>query len=173
MVAVTIFSVFGDQKNKVCHCFHCFPICHEVMGLDAMILVFWMLSFKPSSSLSSLMFIISSFTPCYLYILVWNAYLFYLIIYLGQLSRSTPLSLSNDCMCLVAQSCPTVCNPMDCSPPGSSVYRDSPGKNIGESCHALLQGIFPTQGSNLGLPHCRRILYCLSHQGSPNGCRVM
>ena len=44
---------------------------------------------------------------------------------------------------------------MDCSPPGSSVHGDSPGKNSGVSCHALLQGIFPTQGSNPGLPHCR------------------
>ena len=39
-------------------------------------------------------------------------------------------------------------------------------KNTGESCHALLQGIFPTQGSNPGLPYCRWILYRLSHQGS-------
>ena len=36
-------------------------------------------------------------------------------------------------------------------------------------CHFLLQGIFPTLGSNLGLQHCRQILYRLSHQGSPNG----
>ena len=56
---------------------------------------------------------------------------------------------------------------MDRSPPGSSVHGDSPGKNTGVICHALLQGIFLTQGSNLGLPHCRRILYQLSHQGSP------
>ena len=34
-------------------------------------------------------------------------------------------------------------------------------------CHFLLQGIFPTQGSNLGLQHCRKMLYCLSHQGIP------
>ena len=34
-------------------------------------------------------------------------------------------------------------------------------------CHAHLQGIFPTQGSNPGLPHCRRIIYCLNHQESP------
>ena len=34
-------------------------------------------------------------------------------------------------------------------------------------CYVLLQGIFPTQGSNPGLPHCRQILYHLSHQGSP------
>ena len=43
-------------------------------------------------------------------------------------------------LCLVAQSCPALCNPMDCSPPGSSACGDSPGKNIGVGCHALLQG---------------------------------
>ena len=59
-------------------------------------------------------------------------------------------------------------DPMDCSPPGSSVQRDSPDKNTGVSCHTLLQGIFPTQGSNPGLLHCRWILYHLSHQGSPD-----
>ena len=42
-------------------------------------------------------------------------------------------------LCLVAQSCPTLCNPMDYSPPGSSVQGDSPGKNTGMGCHALLQ----------------------------------
>ena len=46
------------------------------------------------------------------------------------------------------QSCPTLCDPMDCSPPGSAVHGDSPGKNTGVGWHALLQGIFPTQGSN-------------------------
>ena len=60
----------------------------------------------------------------------------------------------------------TVCiDPMDCSPPGSSVHGDSPGKNTGVCWHALLQGIFSTQGSNPGLPHCRLILYHLSNQG--------
>ena len=49
MSAVAICSDFGAQENKVCHCFHFSPsICHEVLGLDAMILVFWMLNFKPS-----------------------------------------------------------------------------------------------------------------------------
>ena len=43
---------------------------------------------------------------------------------------------------------------------------DSPGKNTGVGCYSLLQGIFLTQGSNPGLLHCRRILYCLSHQES-------
>ena len=45
---------------------------------------------------------------------------------------------------------------------------DSPGKNTGVDSHSLLQGIFPSQGSNPGLPHCRQILYCLNHQGSPS-----
>ena len=67
----------------------------------------------------------------------------------------------------VAQSCPTLCNPRDCSAPGSSVHGDSPGKNTGVGCHALLQGIFLSQGLNSGLPHCRRTLYHLSPQGSP------
>ena len=44
---------------------------------------------------------------------------------------------------------------------------NSPGKNIGVGSLSLLQGIFPTQGSDLGLLHCRRILYQLSHKGSP------
>ena len=70
------------------------------------------------------------------------------------------------CVCLVPQSCLTLCNPMD-SLPGSSVHGDSPGKNTGVGCHALLQGIFLTEGSNPGLLHCRLILYHLSHQGSP------
>ena len=54
MAAVTICSDFRAQKNKVSHCF---PLCHEVMGPDAMILVFWTVSFKPAFSLSSFTFI--------------------------------------------------------------------------------------------------------------------
>ena len=67
-------------------------------------------------------------------------------------------------LCLVAQSHPTLCDLMDCSLPGFSVRGDSPGKNTGVGGHALLQGTFPTQGSKLGLLHCRQILYCLGHQ---------
>ena len=73
-------------------------------------------------------------------------------------------------LCLVTQPCLTLCDPMDCSLPdplSSSLQGDSPGKNTGVSCHALLQEIFPTQWSNPGLPHCRQILYQLSHKGSP------
>ena len=58
MASVTVCSDFGAQENKICHCFHVFlSICHEVMGPDAMIFVFWMLSFKPAFSLSSFTFI--------------------------------------------------------------------------------------------------------------------
>ena len=65
------------------------------------------------------------------------------------------------------QLCPTLCDPIHCSPPGSSVHGDSPGKNTGVGCDDLLQGIFPTQGLDPGLLHCRQILYHLSHQESP------
>ena len=44
---------------------------------------------------------------------------------------------------------------------------DFQGKSTGVGCHFLLRGIFPTQGSNPGLSHCRQTLYHLSHQGSP------
>ena len=67
-------------------------------------------------------------------------------------------------VCLVAQLCWTVCDPMDCSPPGSSVLWDSPGKNTRVDCRFLLQGIFWTQGLNLSLLHSRLILSHLSHQ---------
>ena len=59
---------------------------------------------------------------------------------------------------------------MDCSPPDSSVHGDYPGKCTDVGCHALLQGIFPSQGLNPGLLHGRQILYCLSLQGSHKIC---
>ena len=113
-------------------------------------------------------------------------------------------SLGLPLMHFVAQSCLTLCNPMNCSPSDSSVHRDSPGKNIRVPCPppgdlpnpgikprsptlqadslpselqgkpkntgvgslSLFQGNFSIQESNLGLPHCRWILYQLSYQGS-------
>ena len=66
---------------------------------------------------------------------------------------------------LVAQSCLTLCDPMYwMEPAGLLCPWDSPGKNTGVGCHFLVQGIFLTQGLNLGLPHCRQILYHLSHR---------
>ena len=71
-------------------------------------------------------------------------------------------------LCLVPQSCLTLCDPHGLEPTSSSVHGDSPSKNTGVGSHALLQGIFPAQGSSPGLPHCRWILYHLSHQQSPS-----
>ena len=60
----------------------------------------------------------------------------------------------------VSQSCPTLCDPMNYS-------WNSLGQNTGVGSLSLLQGIFPTQGLNPGLSHCKWILYELSHKGSP------
>ena len=67
---------------------------------------------------------------------------------------------------LVAQSCPTLCDPVDCSLLDSSAPWNSPGKNTGVGSHYLLQGVFLTQGWNLSLLHCKWTLNCLSHQRS-------
>ena len=80
MAEVTICSDFGAWKDS--HCFHCFlSICHEVMGPDAKILVFWMLSFKPTVSLSSFTFIkrLFSFSSFSAIRLMLSAYLKLLI----------------------------------------------------------------------------------------------
>ena len=71
---------------------------------------------------------------------------------------------------LAAQSCPTLCNLLDCSLPGSSAHKDFPSKNSGVGCHFLLQ-IFPTKGSNRGLlclPRWQVDSLPLSHLGSPH-----
>ena len=61
------------------------------------------------------------------------------------------------CVCVKSfQLCLTLCELMDCSPPGFSAHGNFPGKNTGVGCHALLQGIFPTQGSN---QHLLRLLH--------------
>ena len=89
----------------------------------------------------------------------------------GYILQNLSLSKYNDVpcavLCLVTQLCPTLHDPMDSGQPGCSVYGDFPRKNTGVDCHMLLQGIFPTQGPNPGLPHCKQILYCLSHQENP------
>ena len=90
--------------------------------------------------------------PCLLHLLHWQ-------------EDSLALSHHTVLLCLVAQKCLTLCNPMDYS--WILCPWDSPGKNTGVGCHAFLQRIIPTQGSNPGLLYCRRILYHLNHQGSP------
>ena len=87
MAAVTVHSDFRAQENKVCHYFHWFPIfCHEVMGLDAMILVFWMLIFKPTFSLSTFTFIKRLFSSSLsaIRVVLLSAYL-RLLIYLPEI----------------------------------------------------------------------------------------
>ena len=95
MTVVIIYSDFGDQENKICHCFHFSPsICHDMKGLDAMILVFWMLTFKPAFSLSSFTLIKRLFSSSSLSAIrgVSSAYLsFCFILFLMRYSRNQPL----------------------------------------------------------------------------------
>ena len=67
----------------------------------------------------------------------------------------------------VSQLHPTLCDTMDCSLPGSSVHGIFLAIVLEWIAISFSRGIFPTQGSNPGLPHCRQTLYRLSHQGSP------
>ena len=90
----------------------------------------------------------------------WTA--MFSLLYLSLCLISTTFSES----VLVSQLSLTV-NPMDCSPPGSSVRGILQARTL-EWVDTLLQGIFPTQGSNTNLLNFRQILYQLSHQGSPN-----
>ena len=87
MTAVTVCSDFGAPQNKICHFFHSFPICHQVMGPDVMIFVFRMLSFKLAFSLSSFTFIkrfLNSFSLSAIR-MVLSAYLRFLIFLLTVL----------------------------------------------------------------------------------------
>ena len=70
--------------------------------------------------------------------------------------------------CLVTQPCLTLFDPGDCSPPGSSVHGDSPGRNTGVSCHFLLQGIFLTQRLNPHLLHWQAESLPMCRQVSPS-----
>ena len=78
-----------------------------------------------------------------------------------------PMSLS-PLKALVAQSCPILCDPLDSSPPGSSVHGLLQARILEWVSISFSRGIFPTQGLNLNLLHCKQMLYCLSHQGSPH-----
>ena len=74
--------------------------------------------------------------------------------------------------CLVVSALSDSCGPVDCSLPGSTFHADSLGKNTGVDCHALLQGIFPTQGSKHQSPESPALQadsLTLSHQGGLQG----
>ena len=70
-------------------------------------------------------------------------------------------------VCSVAQSCLTLCNAVDCSPPGSSVHGILQARILEWLAIPCYRGIVPNQGSNPGLAHREKILYHLSHKGSP------
>ena len=81
----------------------------------------------------------------------------------SDLLSCSPL-LFNPSKVLVAQSCSTLCDPVDHQAPLSVEFSS---RSTGVGCHFLLQGIFPTQGSYLGLPHCGQIRHHLSQKESP------
>ena len=72
---------------------------------------------------------------------------------------------------LVTQSCPTLCNPTDCSPPGFSVHGIFQARILEWVAISFSRGSSKPQKLNLGLPHCKQTLYCLSHQGSYPGLK--
>ena len=144
MAAVTICSGFGAQEKETHHFFHFPPsICHEVNGLDAMISVFLMLSFKESDSCS----VMSDSLRTHGVYSAWNSP--------GQNTGVGSVSL------LQGIRSPTLqVDSLPAEPQGKP-------KNTGMDNLSLLQQIFQTQESNQGLLHCRQILYQLSYQGSP------
>ena len=75
------------------------------------------------------------------------------------------ITTSSTFLVKVTQSCLTLCDPLDCSLPSFSVHGILQARTL-EWIALSFQVIFPTQGWNPGLPHCRQILYCLSYQGS-------
>ena len=129
MAAVTICSDLGAQKNKVWHCFHCFPIYFPWSdGIRAMIFVFWKLSFKPTFSLSTFTFIkrLSSSSSLSAIRVVSSAYL-RLLIFLPAILIPVCASSSLEFLMMYSaaaakllQSCPTLCDPKDDSPSGST-----------------------------------------------------
>ena len=160
-----------EPKKIVCHYSPFFSIYLPWSdGTGSHVPSFGMLSFKPAFSLSFFTFIKRLFSSSLLsiirercakeggnrkkenlgptsgsmYLAVWSSKT------MQGFFRQRKLSISSDSSGFLLhaklfQLCPTLCDPMDYSPPGSSVLGDSLGKNIGVSCHALLQGIFPTQ----------------------------
>ena len=88
----------------------------------------------------------------------------------GKICPKSGSTLKGLCavLCLVTQLCLTICNPIDCSPPGSPVPGDSPGKNTGVGSLSLLQGNFLTQESNQGLSALNMDSLPAGDQGGPH-----
>ena len=137
MAAITICSDFGAQKNKVCHWFPIYLPWSD--GTDAMILVFWMLSFKPTFPLSSFTFIkrlLSSSSPSAIRV-VSSTYL------------RLVLLLPAVCVCAQSLSCVRLLWPPWPGPPDSFLCPwNFLSKNTGVGCHFLCKRISMTQGLN-------------------------
>ena len=82
------------------------------------------------------------------------------------------VSLCEKMKVLVAQLCPTLWDPMDCSPLGSSVHGILQARILEWVAIPFYRGFLLTKGTNPDHLHCRQILYCLSHQGSSKNTRV-
>ena len=100
-----------------------------------------------------------------LFILYWKSGLWVWTFWHTIIHSKNPIYLKMKV--LVVQLCLTIFDPRDCSLPGSSVHGIFQASTLKWVAISFSRGIFQTQGSNLGLPHCRQILYHLSHQGSP------
>ena len=99
--------------------------------------------------------------------LVSNLYYLYRLDHAPFMNIQRNQVLFLNCCCLVTKLCPTLCDSVDCSPPGSSAPGIPQAKNTGVDCHALLQGIFLPQGANSSLLHWQVGSLPLSHRGSP------
>ena len=143
------------------------------MKQDAMILVFWMFSFKPTFSLSSFTLIKNLFCSSISAFREVSSVYLRLLIFLPAILTSVcePSSLSFHwmlysacCCCLISMSCLTPLQPHGLKPASFLCPWDSPGRNTGVGYHFLLQGVFPTQGLNL--LHWQEDSLPLSHQGT-------
>ena len=114
----------------------------------------------------SLVFPILLFSPIYLHWSLRKAFLSFLAFLWNSVFRCLYLSFS-PLKVLSAQLCLTVCNFMDCSPPVSTVHGILQARILEWVVIRFSRWIFPSQGLNLDILHCRQFLYCLSHQGSP------
>ena len=153
MAAITICSDFGAQESKVCHYFHCFPICLPWnVGTGCYDLHFMNVEFKPAFSFSCFTFVKRLFNSSLLSAIrvMSSAYLRLLtFLYIKKMWKWKSLIRV------------WLCKPLD-----YTVHRILQVRIV-EWVAYLLQEVFPTQGSNPGLLHCRQILHQLSHKGSP------
>ena len=105
---------------------------------------------------------------------LWSPGVLYSVLYLAFRNKisayfSLPVCI---CCCLITKSCPTLCDPMDCSPSGSSVHGLSQARILEWVAISFSKGS-SLPGVKLGLLRCRCTLYHLSHQGSPTAILVL